>query len=275
MLQDPTAEGYPYDASQTVGGGAGTTPTKPILYRNAKGGAMLSEDGNYRWLQPGEVASAENYVKTAGGSVSDVDDATWAGLVTLQQGAGSSGMATRTVPTGQYASSLRGFDAGKLSDLGHQTPKYVFARIASNFNTTDPEQRRLMLEMLRADPSGYFKNATIVGDKLSIGGTLDPAFDGINQFDVFGGSKIGEWSPTWQPTGGPGYVPETPAASAITSLPTVNVPTMPGPPSNYGAAPTFAQVNPYQGMSPDAYRLLALSPTPTPLNTLALPAAKR
>lgn len=270
MVQNPTDATYPYD--QSSGGGSAPTVTA-ILYTNAKGGAMLSENGQYRWLQPSEVAAAENYVKTVGGSVTPVDDAAWAGLVKLQQGAGSSGMSTSSVPTGQYASRLSGFDVGKLSDLGHNSPKYVYARIASNFNTTDPEQRRLMLEMLRSDPSGYFRNATIVGDKLNIGGTLDPAFGGINQFDIFGGSSRGEWTPTWQPTAGPGYVAETPAASALSTLPNVNVAPVAGPPSNYGASPTFAQVNPYAGMSPEAYRMLA--PAPTTLNTLALPAAKR
>lgn len=247
-----------------------TAPTPLILYTNPSGGAMLYEHGNYRWLQPSEVAAAENYVKTNGGSVSAVDDAKWAELVKSQQGAGSSGMSTRTVPVGS-ASSMRNFDAGKLSDLGHQTPKYVFARIASQFNTTDPEQRRLMLEMLRADPSGYFRNATLVGDKLTIGGALDPAFEGINQFDVFGGSKAGEWTPAWQPTGGPGWVPDTTAsATAAATLPNVPIPTLAAPPSNYGASPVFDPVNPYSGMSQEAYRLLQV-PAPTPMSTLALP----
>jgi len=272
---DPTA-GYGYDLGAEQARTQAAKPAVPTLYTNAAGGAMLFEHGNYRWLQPGEVASATTYVKAHGGVVKTVDDSTWAGLVTSQSAAGSSGMATGDVPVGKYAGKSTSWDAGKLADLTHRTPKYNFARIASNFDTTDPSQREQMLAMLRADPSGYFKNATLSGDKLVIGGTLDPAFEGISTFDVFGGSGAGLWSPTWQPAGGPGYVPETTATDSTTALPSaVSVPGLAYTPRDYGSAPQFASTNPYQGMSEDAYRLLVQSPTPTSLSTLALPAMKR
>lgn len=113
-------------------------------------------------------------------------------------------------PTGgAYAGQLSGFDATKLGNADHNTPKYVFARIAQNYDVSDPAQRQAMLEALRADPSGYFANATLggsKGDKLIIGGALDPKFEGIGSFDVV--QAAGEGGRNWQ------WLPEGQGGSA-------------------------------------------------------------
>jgi hypothetical protein len=270
---------YPYTPPQAdpITGGGGPAPATLALYTNEKGGAMLYEDGNYRWLQPSEVSAAKVYVLAGKGKVEAVSDARWADLVKYQLATGSSGMATRDVPTGTRG-RLEGFDAGKLADLSHRSPKYVFARIASNFNQADPAQRQAMLQMLRMDPSGYFKNATLVGpkgDQLYLGTEIDPKFEGINQFDVGLGAGAGWRGWGWQPSGGPGYKPEVaPPASTVTppaafaGFTAANVPPTTYTPRDYGPPPAFAPLDPYATMSPEAYRLLAQGATQMPMSSL-------
>lgn len=109
-----------------------------------------------------------------------------------------------SVQPGAFSGRLQGFDSTKLADSTHNTPKYVFARHAANYDTRTPEGRAQLLVALQADPSGYFTNANLGGSKgdiLSIGGQLDPQFGGISQFDVFQGAGAGTYAPTWQPLG--------------------------------------------------------------------------
>lgn len=106
---------------------------------------------------------------------------------------------------------LEGFDAGKLADPTHTSPKYVFARIAQQFDQRDPAQRAAMLEALKADPSGYFRNATLTGDILDTGSD-DPKFEGITRFDVVRDvDNGGAWQ--WAPAGGGGGRQASGAAS--------------------------------------------------------------
>ena len=206
----------------------------------------------------------------------------------------STSTTTPTTTPGAYAGTLQGFDATKVADTAHLTPKYVFARIASQFNTQDPAQRQQMLAALQADKSGYFAHATLggsKGDRLRIGGTLDPAFGGINEFDIFRNAGTGEWAPVWQPTGGPGFVaePETSATPPVAGLVTPAVVPTSFTPRDYGAAANFTPVAfaPSQvgqgltqygtntvSMTPEAYRKLidaqAQPPVPVPpLSALA------
>jgi hypothetical protein len=93
------------------------------------------------------------------------------------------------------AMGLEGFDAGKLAG-GHVSPKYVFAKHAQGLGVNDREE---LLRRLQADESGYFKNASWGGNKgdiLTIGGELDPKFEGISQFDVI--RAMGEGGKGWQ-----------------------------------------------------------------------------
>jgi hypothetical protein len=101
---------------------------------------------------------------------------------------------------GQYQNQVEGYDWTKLNDATHISPKYVFGRIAGKYNVQDPAQRQAMLKELQADPSGYFKNATLGGTKgdiLTIGGQLDPKFDGISQFDIIRGAGEGGLAFQW------------------------------------------------------------------------------
>lgn len=106
------------------------------------------------------------------------------------------------------AMGLEGFDAGKLADTSHNSPKYVFARAAQGLGVNDKDE---LLRRLKADPNGYFANASFggsKGDKLEIGGQLDPSFDGINEFDVVraagDGGKGWQWGVDGPPGGGGG-----------------------------------------------------------------------
>jgi hypothetical protein len=126
---------------------------------------------------------------------------------------GTGGVTGNTTPppvvpaqTASVSSPLEGFDAGKLADPTHTSPKYVFARIAQQYNIKDPSQREAMLQALRADPSGYFANATLNGDILDVGANPNSAFDGYTQFDVFRDfdNAQGPQAAVWQPLGAGG-----------------------------------------------------------------------
>lgn len=104
------------------------------------------------------------------------------------------------------ALGLEGFNGNKLSG-GHVSPKYVFARAAQGLGVDDRDE---LLRRLQADESGYFKNASFggsKGDKLMVGGELDPKFEGYNSFDVIRGMGEGGKAWVWQPEGGPAGAP--------------------------------------------------------------------
>lgn len=129
---------------------------------------------------------------------------------------------------GGFRSQLEGFGDDKLNS-DHDSPKYTFARIAQNFDVRDPAQREQMLAALRADPSGYFKNATLggsKGDKLIIGGQLDDKFGGINTFDVIRAAGEGGKGWQWGPEGGPEATATSALPAAITYGANVNPITM-------------------------------------------------
>jgi len=169
-------------------GGTGNPNAPRLVTRN--GQTYLTEHGNERLLQPGEVEQARAYVydyaqKFPSGNIPG----------SPPPGAPAPGA---QLPNA-YAGQLEGFDSGKLGDLTHTSPKYVFARIAQQYNVADPAQRQAMLAALRADPSGYFRNATLSGSKgdvLEIGGTLDPRFGGVSRFDII--RAAGEGGKGWQ-----------------------------------------------------------------------------
>lgn len=94
---------------------------------------------------------------------------------------------------------MSGFDFGKLNDPNKIDPKYVFGRASQRFDTRSQSGRDSLLASLRADPSGFFKNATLNNDILDVGANADSSFDGVRQFDVFSGSKAGDWNAWWNP----------------------------------------------------------------------------
>jgi hypothetical protein len=176
------------------------------------GQTYLTEHGNRRLLQPNEIAAATAYVKDfwtkyPSGFQPGVGPQTNEGYGTTPVGGPGEAGAAGTPKPPTYRDQLIGFDAGKFDDPAHNTPKYVFARIAAQFDVKDPAQRQQMLAALKADPSGYFKNATLSGskgDQLVINGALDPKFEGINAFDIIFAAGEGGKGWTWQPLGGAG-----------------------------------------------------------------------
>jgi hypothetical protein len=82
---------------------------------------------------------------------------------------------------GQYAGKLEGFDSGKLKSE-HNSPKYAFGRTMSQF---DPKGgiTQEMLDALNALGMGTV-SGKVGGDKISIGGNVDPRFEGVTEFDI-------------------------------------------------------------------------------------------
>lgn len=108
---------------------------------------------------------------------------------------------TKGPATGSMRDRLLGFDAGKL-DSGHNTPKYVFARHAQNFDDRDASSRDALINALRGDASGFFKDARLEGDILK--GSYDPDTGGYGDVDIIKGLKAG--GEGWQWGAMPGSV---------------------------------------------------------------------
>jgi hypothetical protein len=99
---------------------------------------------------------------------------------------------------GQYAGKLEGFDKGKL-DSGHDSPKYQFGRTMSQF---DPKGgiTQAMLDALNGLGLGTV-SGKVGGDKISVGGNVDPRFQGVTEFDIIRDLENGGG---WQWDGGGG-----------------------------------------------------------------------
>lgn len=106
---------------------------------------------------------------------------------------------TAQVPAAPVApktyANMPGWEETKLNDASHVTPKYVFGRYVQQYDVKTPEGRTQLLAALKADPSGFFKNATLNNDILDVGAGADPSFGGDRQFDVFSdfGGKTQPW----------------------------------------------------------------------------------
>lgn len=155
------------------------------------------------------------------------------GPITPPSGAGAT-------PQFPYLSSLGVYDPGKFANP--TSPKYVFLNLAAQYGVATQQQRDALLAALRTHPSGFFQNAYWDNDRLMIGGALNPAFDGINGFDVirdFGGAN----GIVWQPLGGtpgassPAY---TPAGVKPGGLPVSGVAQGSTPPAAAAAAAPYA-----------------------------------
>jgi len=90
---------------------------------------------------------------------------------------------------GQFRHQLRGFNLGNLNSAS--TPKDIFGKYAQNYDTrqvvANEATRNALLNDLRNDPSGFFKDASFGGrnfDKLIWGG-------GQNEFDVITNAALG------------------------------------------------------------------------------------
>ena len=87
---------------------------------------------------------------------------------------------------GQYAGKLEGF-GGMLQDgrskLEHgDSPKYQFARVMSNFDPKGGISQAMLDELNKLGLGSV--SGKIGGDKISIGGNVDPRFNGLTEFDV-------------------------------------------------------------------------------------------
>jgi len=113
-------------------------------------------------------------------------------------------------PTNTFRDRLLGFDAGKL-DAGKNDPKYVFAKYAQNFDDRDASSRDALINALRGDASGFFKDARLEGDILK--GSYDPDTGGYGDVDIIKGLKAGgegwQWGAMPGSVTGGGAVPPT------------------------------------------------------------------
>jgi hypothetical protein len=79
--------------------------------------------------------------------------------------------------------TLPGWEASKLADPNHQTPKYVWGRIALA-NPGDPKKQ--VAELLRAYPGAQFNGK----DKVT-------GIPGLGPIDIFQGASSGQNTPQW------------------------------------------------------------------------------
>ena len=82
---------------------------------------------------------------------------------------------------GAFGGKLEGFDMNKMNS-GHDSPKYQFGRVMSQF---DPKGgiTQDMLNALNALGLGTV-SGNIGGDKIQLGGNIDPRFNGETGFDL-------------------------------------------------------------------------------------------
>jgi len=112
------------------------------------------------------------------------------------QAPGASGTAPLPGPNSPYvakgaAMAMRGFNADKIKDASHITPKYVFARAAKGLGMGDQDE---LLRRLKADPSGFFTNAEFFGNnngKLRVNGDRHKLFGSAHSFDVINNAADG------------------------------------------------------------------------------------
>ena len=97
-------------------------------------------------------------------------------------------------------SSLEGFDAGKLANLTHQTPKYQFGRVASNYDLSGVKDKAtaeaLLKQMKPQLEANGMKVLAIAGDKIQ---TIDPATGKAVWVDVIRGAGSGNPAFAWMP----------------------------------------------------------------------------
>jgi hypothetical protein len=82
---------------------------------------------------------------------------------------------------GAFANKLEGFDSNKLNS-DHNSPKYAFGRAMSQFDPKGGISQE-MLDALNGLGMGQV-SGKIGGDKISVGGNVDPRFNGVTEFDV-------------------------------------------------------------------------------------------
>ena len=116
--------------------------------------------------------------------------------------------------TNAFRGKLEGFDAEKLG-RGHDSPKYRFADVMDEFDPKGGISQE-MLDALNKLGLGTV-TGQLGGDKISIGGNVDPRFNGVTEFDIIRDLESGggwQWGglnggPEPAPTSGGGSLPMT------------------------------------------------------------------
>lgn len=138
-----------------------------------------------------------------------------------------------------------GLDMGKWLS-GHQSPKYAWAEVASQFNMKTPQGRQQALQAAQTRFPQWFAGAKFEGDILS--GLTHKDFDGITAFDVLRDQE-GDAARSWRGVSG-------------------NVPVVTPPPSGQGGGGTAPYYNSQTGM----YHYPDGKVSPTPLSGYPNPA---
>lgn len=133
---------------------------------------------------------------------------------------------------GQYG--LEGYDASKLNDPNHQSPKYVSGRIMSQYAPTQENYAKVAADIMKAYPGSTYNGS----DKITLadGGVVDFVRDSD-------GSPAWQWGAESGPGGG---ILKTPAPAPTVGMPQntymalLNTPQMPnGTPQPGGAGVTM------------------------------------
>lgn len=119
---------------------------------------------------------------------------------------------------GAFGGKLEGFDWNKMNS-GHNSPKYQFGRVMSQF---DPKGgiTQGMLDQLNQLGLGTV-SGKIGGDKISIGGSVDPRFQGITEFDIIRDLENGggwQWGAITGGIGGGNRVPRQGSSAVMQAL---------------------------------------------------------
>lgn len=160
----------------------------PVPLTNAQNEATLAALPKDRLQWSGSSSALPPNSEGPGGFTGKLDQPGYGAESASTGSASSQGL-------GQYASSLEGYDSGKLNDPNKHDPKYDIGRIESHY---DPH-KGITPEMLAELNKLGYGTFSGQGDKLHVDGG-SPEFEGVSDFDVARDFGNGGWQ--WQPEGG-------------------------------------------------------------------------
>jgi hypothetical protein len=163
------------------------------LGRDASPQELMSQLSGQGW-QSGDRYVGEKGLNSVLGSIGQSDEA----KAFAAKGAAPAAAAPLAAPAAPAAAGgqtykMEGFDAGKMADLTHDSPKYQIARAIQGF---DPRQGVTpeVLAKLNTLGIGQFSGS---GDKVTIANG-DPRFEGVNAIDLVRGFKDPNSDGGWQ-----------------------------------------------------------------------------
>jgi hypothetical protein len=113
----------------------------------------------------------------------------------VPESSGGTGNLADLGASGAKRGNLEGFDAGKLGNKEHNTPKYQIGRVLEQFDPkagVTPE----LLAALNALGIGTFEQLS--GDKVRVTGNVDPRFEGYTTIDLVRGFNGPGGGQAWQ-----------------------------------------------------------------------------